>query len=229
LTFCSRSAVGENIGWASNDGDALGGSTESTVLVVSDANSVLLGEALWVLGSSFSLGEVNSLKNVDGTLDGEGSVLSLDGEGGMSSLSAFAAVGLADLVELSIGNSGEWLNLCHFTSLFEALALTGTETWELSEVAWAFKDGLVIETCTEIGRNLAFVHWILPFSLSKVLCAHLTKALLECWLSVWGSIDSSSEEGDQEDSVASHFIAFLCVIYISPTLLSYLYAVCYYY
>jgi len=40
-------------------------------------------------------------------LDGEGSVLSLDGEGGMSSLSAFAAVGLADLVELSIGNSGE--------------------------------------------------------------------------------------------------------------------------
>lgn len=104
MAGCSRSLV-ENIGWASNNLDAFGSSTEATVLVGGDANSVLLGKALRVLGSSFSLGEVDSLEDVDGTLDGEGSVLSLNGEGGMSSLSAFAAVGLADLVELSVGNS----------------------------------------------------------------------------------------------------------------------------
>jgi hypothetical protein len=125
----------------------LGLSTESTVLVSGDANSVLLGKALRVLGSSFSLGEVDSLKNVDGTLDCEGSVLGLNSEGGMSSLSAFAAVSLADLVELSVGNSRECLNLCHFSSLLEALALSSTKSWELREVARAFKDCAIIDEC----------------------------------------------------------------------------------
>ena len=105
MAGCSLFGGVENIGWASNNLNAFWSSTEATVLVGGDANGVLLGEALRVLGSSFSLSEVDSLENVDGSLDGEGSVLGLNGEGGMSSLSAFAAVGLADLVELSVGNS----------------------------------------------------------------------------------------------------------------------------
>jgi hypothetical protein len=70
-------------------------------------------------------------------LDGKGSVLCLDGEGGMGSLSAFAAVGLADLIVLSVGGSSQLLDLSGFNVLLVALAETGTEAWELFEVAWA--------------------------------------------------------------------------------------------
>ena len=56
----------------------------------------------------------------------------------MSSLSAFAAVGLADLVVLSVGDSGHLLNLSGFNVLLESLAETGTEAWNiLGEGAWA--------------------------------------------------------------------------------------------
>jgi hypothetical protein len=125
-------------GRASLDGNALLLSTEATVGVGGDANGVLLGEALGVLGSSLSLGEVNSLEDGDGSLDLEGSVLGLDGEGGVSGLSAFAAVGLADLVVLGVGDGAELSNLAGFGVLLVALGDTGTETWELAEVAWAF-------------------------------------------------------------------------------------------
>ena len=70
-------------------------------------------------------------------MDGEGSVLCLDGEGGVSSLSAFAAVGLADLVELSVGNSLELLRLGCLSVLLVALSNTGTEAWEVVEFAGA--------------------------------------------------------------------------------------------
>jgi hypothetical protein len=112
--------------------------TEATVLVGSDTDGVLLGETLGVLGGSLSLGEVNSLEDGDGTLDGEGSVLCLDGEGGVSGLSAFAAVGLADLVELGVGDGIELGNLACFSVLLVALRDTCTEAWELGELAWAF-------------------------------------------------------------------------------------------
>ena len=72
--------------------------SEATIGVVVNANGVLLGEALGDLGSSFSLSEVDSLEDGDGTLDNQGPVLGLDGEGGVSRLSAFSAVGLADLL-----------------------------------------------------------------------------------------------------------------------------------
>ena len=98
---------------------------------------MLLGEALGNFSSSFSLSEVDSLEDRDGTLDGEGSVLGLNGEGGVGSLSAFAAVGLADLVVLGVGDGSELTHLGGFSVLLVALADTGTETWELGEVAWA--------------------------------------------------------------------------------------------
>ena len=43
--------------------------TEATIGVGVNANGVLLGEALGDLGSSFSLSEVDSLEDKDGTLD----------------------------------------------------------------------------------------------------------------------------------------------------------------
>jgi hypothetical protein len=79
-------------------------SARANIGVEINANSVLLGEALGFIGSSFSHSEVGSLEDGDGTLDIEGSVLSLNGEGGVSRLSAFAAVCLADLVEMGVGD-----------------------------------------------------------------------------------------------------------------------------
>jgi hypothetical protein len=70
-------------------------------------------------------------------LDGKGSVLCLNGEGGMGSLSAFTAVGLADLIVFSVGGSSQLLDLSSLNVLLVALAETGTEAWELVEVAWA--------------------------------------------------------------------------------------------
>jgi hypothetical protein len=124
-------------GGASLDGNALLFSTEATVGVGGDANGVLLGEALGVLGSSLSLSEVNSLEDGDGTLDGEGSVLGLDGKGSVSGLSALAAVGLADLVVLGVGDGVELSDLAGFGVLLVALGDTSTEAWKLGELAWA--------------------------------------------------------------------------------------------
>jgi hypothetical protein len=70
-------------------------------------------------------------------LDGKGSVLCLNGEGGMGSLSAFAAVGLADLIVLSVGGSSQLLDLSGFNVLLVALAKSSTEAWKLVEVAGA--------------------------------------------------------------------------------------------
>jgi hypothetical protein len=53
----------------------------------------------------------------------------------MSRLSAFAAVGLADLVELGFGDGVQLGHLAGFGVLLVALRDTGTEAWELSELA----------------------------------------------------------------------------------------------
>ena len=55
----------------------------------------------------------------------------------MSRLSAFAAVGLADLVELSIGDGVKLGHLAGFGVLLVALRDTSTEAWELREIAGA--------------------------------------------------------------------------------------------
>ena len=70
-------------------------------------------------------------------MDGECSVLGLDGEGSVGSLSAFAAVGLADLVVLSVWDGSQLLNLSGFNVLLVCLTGAGTEAWELVEVARA--------------------------------------------------------------------------------------------
>ena len=113
--------------WGANfDGDALLVSTKATVLIGSNTDSLLLSDALWVLSGSLPLSEVNSFEDGDGTLDGEGSVLCLDGEGGVSSLSAFAAVSLADLVVLSVGNGSQLGDLSGLSVLLIALWKTST-------------------------------------------------------------------------------------------------------
>ena len=125
--------------WGANfNGDALLLSTEATVLIVGNADSLFLWDALGVLSRSLSLSEVNSLEDRDGTLDGEGSVLGLDGEGSMSSLSAFAAVCLANLIVFSVGGGSQLGDLSGFNVLLVALAESSAETWELVEGAWAW-------------------------------------------------------------------------------------------
>jgi hypothetical protein len=190
---------GRELGGASLDGNALLLSTEATIGVGSNANGVLLGEALGVLGSSLSLGEVNSLEDGDGTLDGEGSVLGLDGEGGVSGLSAFAAVGLADLVELGVGDGVELGNLAGFGVLLVALRDTGTEAWELSELAGALniESGEVkvanadVAAGGDVGGEID-----LSGDLSEVLHVLLTEGFLEA---LRGSSNDTSEEGDEEE------------------------------
>jgi hypothetical protein len=175
-------------------------STEATVLIGSNANGVFLGEALGVLGSSFSLGEVNSLEDGYGTLDGEGSVLGLDGEGGMSRLSAFAAVGLADLVVLGVRDGVELGNLAGFSVLLVALRDTCTEAWELSELAWAFN----VELWEGQAANweVALVHVAFRGELldcgnfSEVLDVLLAEAVLQA---LRGSSDNTSEESNEEE------------------------------
>ena len=134
-SLCSGSYV-RRAHW---EGDAWWGRAETTVLVVCNNNGISLGVADCLLSSSFSLGEVHSFKDRDGSLDGESSVLGLDGEGSMCWLSAFAAVGLLEFAELGVGNSRQRLNLSCFSELLEALTLSGTEAWDGAEVAWAWK------------------------------------------------------------------------------------------
>ncbi len=70
-------------------------------------------------------------------MNGECSVLGLDGKSGVSSFSAFAAVCLANLIVLSVGGGSQLLNLSGFNVLLVALAESGTEAWELVEFAGA--------------------------------------------------------------------------------------------
>jgi len=116
----------------------------------------------------------------------------------VSGLSAFAAVGLADLVVLSVRDSVELGNLAGFSVLFVALRNTCAETWELSELAWAFN--------IESGEFKA-AHWEvacahITFSckswrnLSEVLYVLLAKAVLEALRS--GSDDTSEESNEEE-------------------------------
>jgi len=195
----SNRGSGRKLGRASLDGNALLLSTEATVGVGGDANGVLLGEALGVLGSSLSLGEVNSLEDGDGTLDGEGPVLGLDGEGGVSGLSAFAAVGLADLVELGVGDGVKLGHLAGFGVLLVALRDTGTEAWELSELAGALniESGEVQVAHADVAAGGDVVGELdMSGDLSEVLHVLLTEGLLEA---LRGSSDDTSEEGDEED------------------------------
>ena len=146
-----------------------------------------------------SLSEVDSLEDGDGTLDGEGSVLGLDGEGGMSRLSAFAAVGLADLVELGVGDGVKLGHLAGFGVLLVALRDTGTEAWELSELAGALniESGEVKVAHADVAAG-GDVGGEIDRSgdLSEVLHVLLTEGLLEA---LRGSSNDTSEEGDEEE------------------------------
>jgi hypothetical protein len=55
----------------------------------------------------------------------------------VSSFSAFAAVGLADLVVLGVRSGSQLGNLSGFNVLLVALAESSAEAWELVEGAWA--------------------------------------------------------------------------------------------
>jgi hypothetical protein len=55
----------------------------------------------------------------------------------VNSFSTFAAIALADLGELGVGNSCESGDLGCLSSLFKALGDSTSEAWQLTEVAWA--------------------------------------------------------------------------------------------
>ena len=182
------------VSWAHGKLDALWCSSEATVLVCSNTDGVLLGIALWLLCGSFSLSEVYSLEDRDGSLDGEGSVLGLNSECSMSCLSAFAAVCLTDLVELGVWSSSEHCWLSCLSPLLVTLAGTSSETRQLSEIAWAFKRW---EAHWADFLNIAAIiattdSWPFSLSFSKVvLCAHLSKSCLG-----WCCRNGTSEECD---------------------------------
>ena len=104
LVSCSTKGSALTFRGAYGNSCAFLSSSKATVGISGNTDSLFLSEALGVLGGSFSLGKVDSLKYRDSTLNCEGSVLCLNGEGSMSSLSAFAAVCLTDLIESSIRN-----------------------------------------------------------------------------------------------------------------------------
>ena len=189
--------------WANFNGDALLVSTETTVLIVGNADSLFLWYTLGVLSRSLSLSEVNSLEDRDGTLNGECSVLGLDGESGMSSFSAFAAVCLANLVVLSVGSGSQLLNLSGFSVLLVALADSGTEAWELVEVAgaWDIERGEVQalsgQVALAVGISWGHVTCIEVGDLGEVLWSLLTEAGLEGVLGCGG--DDTGEEGEEDD------------------------------
>jgi hypothetical protein len=121
----------------------------------------------------------------------------------MGSLSAFAAVGLADLIVLSVGGSSQLLDLSGFDVLLVALAETGTEAWELFEVAWArdIDVGEVEAITTDValavsGSGVTRME-VVNLGLSKVLGSLLTEAGLEGVLGC-GS-DDTSEESKEDD------------------------------
>jgi hypothetical protein len=129
----------------------------------------------------------------------------------MSRLSAFAAVGLADLVELGVGDGVQLGHLAGFGVLLVALRDTGTEAWELSELAWALNTesgevkvahvdvaaGGLVRSEVDHGGNL-----------SQVLHVPLSEAFLEA---LRGSSNDTSEEGDKDDS---HLDVLLLFYYI---------------
>ena len=185
--------------WGANfDGNALLVSTEATVLIVGNTDSLFLWDALGDLSGSLSLSEINSFKDRDGTLDGKGSILCLDGEGSMGSLSAFTAVGLADLIVFSVGGSSQLLDLSSLNVLLVALAETGTEAWELVEVAWAWDlsvgevEALVTDVASAVSSSTITRMEVVHLGLSKILGSLLTEAGLEGVLGC-GSDDTSEE------------------------------------
>ena len=182
-------------GRAHCEGDAFWGCAEATVVVGGDTDCVFLGFAYWLLSSSFSLGEVHSFKDRDGSLDGESSVLGLDCEGSMCWFGAFAAVGLADLVELSVGHSRQRLNLSCFSELLEALTLTSTESGELGEVAVA-RDVLEADVAKARGDLAAWpvIAVLFNLNLSEVLGIHLPETILQGGRGLGCSGDGASEE-----------------------------------
>lgn len=122
----------------------------------------------------------------------------------MSSLSAFAAVGLADLVVLGIGGGSQLLNLGGFNVLLVALAESSAEAWELVEGAGAgdVKGGerevLISQVAlTVLGGHVFSSTESCHLGLSEVLRSLLTEAGLEGVLGC-GS-DDTSEESEKDD------------------------------
>jgi hypothetical protein len=105
----------------------------------------------------------------------------------MSSFSAFAAGGLADLVVLGVRDGSQLLDLSSFNVLLVALAETGSEAWELFEVAGAGNvecgeaHVLSSEVVAQIGgaRTAFMSREDGDLSLSEVLGSLLTEAGLE--------------------------------------------------
>lgn len=114
----------------------------------------------------------------------------------MGSSCALAAVGLADLTVLGVGDLLKVLGLDCLDSLFEALSLTSAQARERRECAWARKVSKGESRLTDIC-NIGIL---------------LNQSVVEAALEAFCGNDSDAEGNEEE---ASHFdFAVVVVIYI---------------
>jgi len=114
---------------------------------------------------------------------------------------ALAAVGLADLTVLGVGDLLQVLRLDCLDSLLEALCLTSAQARELRECAWA-------REISKGERRLLHVLHVSTASSSGVL---LDQSVVEAALEAFCGNDSDAEGNEEE---ASHFDFAVVVIYI---------------
>ena len=104
-------------------------------------------------------------------------------------LSALAAVGLADLVELGVGDGSEGAHLSCLSALFESLREATAQARKCSEVAWALGE----LTKRRLSNGDVVTAPVAALDLSQVLSLFLTETGLECI----SSRDSAGEECNQ--------------------------------
>lgn len=106
-------------------------------------------------------------------------------------LSALAAVGLADLVELGVGDGSEGAHLSCLCALFEGLREATAQARKLSEVAWAL--GELAKRRLSNGDVITACYPVAALDLSEILGLFLSETGLECV----SSRDSAGEESNQ--------------------------------
>jgi len=115
---------------------------------------------------------------------------------------ALAAVGLADLLVLSVGDLLQVLSLDSLDSLLEALSLTSTQARKSRECAWAG------EVSKRKGRLCHIGNLGTGIGSTSVL---LNESVVETTLEAFCGNDSDAEGNEEE---ASHFDFAVVVIYI---------------
>ena len=114
--------------WAYSYGDAFLWASKTTLRVVPLADWVLLSSSEWILSCLSALLQVEVLKYLDRSGNGEGSVLLLVLEWVVCLFVALAAVWLADLGELSVWHAEKVLLLNYLSFLTESRVDTSAKS-----------------------------------------------------------------------------------------------------